>query len=227
MARKKNKRNNRKAKPVSPIAPRHEKINKTLTAPPSEELSEYSIWENPIFSKEAPAIPSDTMEGSEDLTFQESSSNESPGGPFFIIRKCQISDLEAICRMQADWECEEMDPFFIPSGKGELVARMSPYFLVAESEGKLLGFIYGIQKTSQGNPAISDGVELLEISRIYVVPDFRSGKVGGRLLEGLMEKAREEGIGKFMVSANTKDVERIAKFFHAHKFKALSVQFYR
>jgi GNAT superfamily N-acetyltransferase len=199
-----------------------------VAAPPSEGKSVKPRKKKPAALADAPGAPADGP-----VVLFESSP---PGTPWmedqeaesiFVIRKCQISDLEAVCKMQADWKEEEMDPFFIPSGRGELVVRLSPYFLVAESEGKVLGYVYGMQKTSQGNAAISDGAEYLEIDRIYVAPDARGAQIGGRLLEGLMEKAREEGIGKFMVSANTKNVEQITRFFQAHKFKALSVQFYR
>lgn len=144
----------------------------------------------------------------------------------FVVRKCQVTDIDKVIRVMEEWEAEEITPSFIPSSRGELLARMSPYFLVAEIGGTILGFIQGRVKKAESSRIVEEGREYLEVDAIYVPPEARGQEVGSRLLKGLVEKARENQVNHFLVNISTKNVERFSSFLRQHRFKPLNVQFY-
>jgi ribosomal protein S18 acetylase RimI-like enzyme len=143
-----------------------------------------------------------------------------------VVRKCQMADLDAISVMLRDWGDEDVTPNFIPAGRGELIVRLNSYFLVAESSGEIIGFIYGGVKKNLENPSIPQGEEYLEIDGFYVSPSSRCQSIGGRLLDNLLERYRLEGGRCFFVNVSTNQVDRIHRFFTNHRFKTTGIQFY-
>lgn len=56
---------------------------------------------------------------------------------------------------------------------------------------------------------------------------MRGREIGGKLLEDLMQVAREHGLRKALVYSAIKDIRRIMNFYEAHGFRSWFVQMFR
>ena len=130
------------------------------------------------------------------------------------IRQCQREDLPAVQPLfddlQAQYEHHEEQP---------LADRMSEFFLMAEEGGYIIGFVIGQRratanmKDQMGKAAFPNDSEYLEVQDVYVVPATRGRGVGTQLMNALLEKARNCGLGRSMVYSANKDYVRVARFY--------------
>jgi len=102
-----------------------------------------------------------------------------------------------------------------------------PYFLVADRDHEIVGFIFGSEHTSKGLAVIPAGQRYLEIDDFYVTPECRSEGIGAGLLAAIEEAASRAGIERFLVYSATKDLDRISNFYREQGFKSWYVQLYK
>ncbi len=144
-----------------------------------------------------------------------------------IIRRCRVTDIDDIKALCQLWAGEEITPHFIAAGRGELTARLGDCFLVAESAGRIRGFVYGSIHRGHGVREIPEGASYLDVEALYVAPDHRGKNTGGRLLEEIVEKGVGLGANHFVVNAHTRDVDAVSRFFGDHGFKPVMISFIR
>src|SRR5215211_3909994 len=77
-----------------------------------------------------------------------------------------------------------------------ILERFPAYFLVAESDGQLVGYIHASVQRETPVEVIPAHEPYVAIEDIYVQPDYRD--IGGALLERIFEFARQEGIQHFI-----------------------------
>jgi ribosomal protein S18 acetylase RimI-like enzyme len=106
-------------------------------------------------------------------------------------------------------------------------AALGPYYLVAELDGEVIGFISGSTHISEGMAVISKSEAYLEIDNLYIAPHFRRNKIGGMLIDQLLAIAKQDGICRALVYSATKDIHSILKFYGAHGFKSWYVRMFR
>src|SRR6185295_18665151 len=94
-----------------------------------------------------------------------------------IIRECVATDIESVCKLQQRFMNEGVVYGWVPSPPDKLSAALSSYFIVAEQEGNLIGFIVGTVKTSKGLAVIPKNESYIEIDDLYVEPETRSANV--------------------------------------------------
>ena len=75
-----------------------------------------------------------------------------------LIRTCEHNDIQAICDMEKQWAQDEITYGYVPDNPIELIESLGAYFLVAELEGKIVGYIRGKIKTSKDNSIMPDGI---------------------------------------------------------------------
>ena len=143
------------------------------------------------------------------------------------IRKCTPGDIDEVCRMQTEWAEENITYGFVPSSREVLINRLGPYFFVADVEGRIVGFVYGTVHVSEGLAVIPAGQQHLEIDDIYVEPEFRGRRIGGMLLDRLVQAAEQNGVRRFLVYSATKDMDEILRFYRGHGFKPWYVQMFK
>jgi GNAT superfamily N-acetyltransferase len=80
-----------------------------------------------------------------------------------------------------------------------ILKHFPAYFLVAESDGQLVGYIHGSVQYNKSVEVIPTQEPYVQIEDIYVRPDVRSRDIGGTLLEQLFDVARQNGIRRFVV----------------------------
>jgi ribosomal protein S18 acetylase RimI-like enzyme len=147
------------------------------------------------------------------------------------IRACTPNDIDGIVRLERQWEQEDIAyGDFNPMRREAYVAileRFPEYFLVAESDGQLVGYIHGSVQRDRPVQVIPTQEPYVEIEDIYVQPDFRDRDIGGIMLERLFEIARQEGIQRFIVGTLSKETEKIIKFYRSHGFTPWRIQFFK
>ncbi len=58
-----------------------------------------------------------------------------------LIRQASPIDIPSICRLQQQWLEEGNVYGLVPDSAPQIAAALGPYFLVAEVEGEVVGFI--------------------------------------------------------------------------------------
>ena len=147
-----------------------------------------------------------------------------------LIRECSQQDIEEILQLDRQWEQEDIAHDFIFISREEFIAsleRFPTYFLVAENDGHIVGYINGSVQLGKGMAVIPEQESYLEIDNVYVKPEFRNSGIGGKLIEGLLEVATQNGIQRFLVSSVSKEMDKILNFYQRHGFKPWYIQMFK
>ena len=147
-----------------------------------------------------------------------------------LIRKCTHNDIDAILQLDREWYEENIayDFFFI--NREEYIAYLehSPsYFWVAEIDGCVIGYINASTHVNKNIRVISQKETYLEIENIYVSKEFRNENIGGKLIDKILEVAEQNGIQRFLVSSDSKDMDKVMRFYQSHGFKPCNIQLFK
>jgi ribosomal protein S18 acetylase RimI-like enzyme len=149
----------------------------------------------------------------------------------FRIRACTPTDIDSVIALERQWEQEDIAyGDFNPTSREAYVAileRFPAYFLVAEHDGQLVGYIHASTDHEQRVEVFSEGEPYVAIEDIYVLPDFRDQEIGGKLLERVFAIAQAAGIQRFVVGTKSKDTDKILKFYRSHGFTPWRIQFFK
>jgi ribosomal protein S18 acetylase RimI-like enzyme len=138
------------------------------------------------------------------------------------IRSATADDIDPILHLDHQWEQEAIAQVFIPLGRDAFLAQLAQfpaYFFVAEDTGAIIGYINGSVHTGQDDFIIPATEPYVEIENIYVAPAFRHHRVGGQLLEQLLDAAAQYGIQRFLVSTTSKEMDKMLTFYQARGFR--------
>ena len=120
-----------------------------------------------------------------------------------LIRDATLSDLDAIISIDRHTSGMEKPAYWRETYDLYRGKREGGYFLVAESQNEVIGFIVGeIRAWEFGSPPCG------WVFAIGVLGDHRLHGVGTSLLDGICERFRRAGISKVrtMVAPNRRDV---------------------
>lgn len=147
------------------------------------------------------------------------------------IRQCTREDVDTVIGLERQWEQEAIAyGDFKPMSREAyltVLERFPAYFLVAERDGRLVGYIHGSVQPSAPVEVIPAQEPYVEIEDIYVQPDSRGQDIGGALLERLLEIAHQEGIQRFVVGTKSKETDKIVRFYRSHGFTPWHIQFFK
>ncbi|HMQ33832.1 MAG TPA: GNAT family N-acetyltransferase [Chloroflexaceae bacterium] len=147
------------------------------------------------------------------------------------IRQCTRDDVDAVIGLERQWEQEAIAyGDFKPMSREAyltVLERFPAYFLVAEHDGRLVGYIHGSVQPSAAVEVTPAQEPYVEIEDLYVQPDSRGQDIGGALLERLFEIARQEGIQRFVVGTKSKEIDKILRFYRSHGFTPWRIQFFK
>jgi ribosomal protein S18 acetylase RimI-like enzyme len=101
---------------------------------------------------------------------------------------------------------------------------MGEYFLVAEEEGRIVGFVMGEIRPCTNNDAVDGAFEgqperYLEIQDLYIGPSHRGQGIGTQLMRRIVGAAEAKGLGCSLVYSANMDYVRIAKFYEKCGFR--------
>ncbi len=147
------------------------------------------------------------------------------------IRACTPNDIDGVIALERQWEQEDIAyGDFNPMSREAYVAildRFPAYFLVAESDGQLVGYIHASVQRNNPVEVIPAHEPYVAIEDIYVQPGYRDRDIGGALLERIFEVAWQEGIQRFIVGTLSKETDRILKFYRSHGFTPWRIRFFK
>lgn len=107
------------------------------------------------------------------------------------------------------------------------MSTFQDYHLVAIAEGQIIGYINGIVKEGDIDRIFEKQEKYLMIENLYVKSENRNNKIGGMLPDQILQNARSNGIIKYVVATETKDMDSILRFYEKHGFKLFFVQLFR
>ena len=146
------------------------------------------------------------------------------------IRTCTAADIDGVIALERQWEQEEIAyGNFNPMSRDMYMAileRFGAYFLVAERDRQLVGYIHASVHHDNPVEVIPAQEPYVEIEDIYVQPGFRSQDIGGQLLEHVFAIAQAAGIERFIVGTLSKETDKILKFYRSHGFTPWRIQFF-
>jgi ribosomal protein S18 acetylase RimI-like enzyme len=144
-----------------------------------------------------------------------------------LIRQVIKSDVPQIGRLHQQLFEEDAIYGFAPESAEQIESPINSYFLVVEVGAEIIGFISGEIHASDALAVIPNGELYLEIENLYVVPRFRKQGIGGKLVDELLTKARENGVGYASLYTATKDVRGILRFYERHNFQSWYVRMFQ
>ena len=147
------------------------------------------------------------------------------------IRACTADDIDGVIALERQWEQEEISyGDFNPMSReayDTILERFPAYFLVAECDGQLVGYIHASTDREQRVEIIPASEPYVEIEDIYVRPDFRGRDIGGELLEQVFAIAQAAGVQRFIIGTLSKETDKILKFYRSHGFTPWRIQFFK
>lgn len=143
------------------------------------------------------------------------------------IRQAKDADIPAVCRMQQEWFEEDCMYGFVPTNSEQLQHALGQYFLVAENQNDLVGFISGAVHLSNGLAVIPNGKTYVEIDDLYVFPEFRQLGIGSQLIEHFLAHAKSQDITYALLYSATKELHSVLQFYERHGFQSWYIQMFR
>lgn len=143
------------------------------------------------------------------------------------IREATRDDIGRVHALCAAWEGEAITYGLVATPAETLEAQLGPYFLVAEEDGDIVGYVTGTVRTSDGMAVIPAGAAYLEVDELYVIPAQRSQGIGRVLLDTMLARAKAAGVEYQLVYSATKNLRRAMKFYEQSGFQSWCVQLFR
>ena len=138
-------------------------------------------------------------------------------------------DINGIFNLENLWEKENLSYMFEPITQKEFIATMKKfqdYHLVAVDTEMLVGYINGTIRKDE-NKRVFRNEPFLMIENIFVKSEYRNKKVGSSLLKTILNIARKNGILKFQVSTDARNMKSVLRFYESHGFKPFYVQLFK
>jgi len=143
------------------------------------------------------------------------------------IRQASKTDIPTIKRMQQEWFEEDCVYGFLPANFGQLQHALGLYFLVAENQNHIVGFISGAVHLSNELAIIPNGRTYVEIEDLYVSPQFRQLGIGSQLIEYFLSQAKSQGVTYALLYSATKEIRSVLQFYERHGFQGWYIQMFR
>jgi ribosomal protein S18 acetylase RimI-like enzyme len=143
-----------------------------------------------------------------------------------IIRQATEADVPVLCELHQQW-FEEGEFYGFVQSQAQIEAALGPYFLVAEVDGEIVGFIYGEVAASSAENVIPKNEDYLEIDSLYLIPSCRHQGIGSRLLDELMARAKQGGVTYAALYSSNKNIRSILSFYEKHGFQSWYIRMFQ
>jgi GNAT superfamily N-acetyltransferase len=128
-----------------------------------------------------------------------------------LIRAATAADLPAVLALYAQPDMDDGDVLLVPEAE-RLFARFAAYpdytLYVAEDGSRIVGTFALLVMDNLGHRGAPSAI----VEDVMVAPDVQGGGVGRRMMGFAIERAREKGCYKLMLSSNLKR-ERAHAFY--------------
>jgi GNAT superfamily N-acetyltransferase len=134
-----------------------------------------------------------------------------------VIRPARESDAEAVTALLAQLDYP-FEPEAVRPALAEVLADSGHVALVAEEDGRVVGFV-----NAHFRPQLHHLAPVGTIDELVVERDRRGQRIGERLVDAVLEEARERGADVMEVSTHNRR-ERARDFYRRCGFEATSVK---
>ena len=141
------------------------------------------------------------------------------------IRKALKKDYNALHSLEAEWFNEGISPGSVRNTMVEFIKDMeNSTVFVAEENNELLAYmVCKIRKAEEDNNVhkIKKGEDYADIDSIYVKKNYRNKGIGSELVNQCMKELKKHGYKKIILSADSKELNKLVRFYEKHGFKVL------
>ena len=148
----------------------------------------------------------------------------------YSIRLASQQDLDAVAALEHNWVLDEPVVGFEINGIEGLsnyVAQNEKSIWIAMSPDKVIGYVTASIHRSSQLAVVPSGQPYIEIDDLYVSPEHRSASLGSKMVETVLEFAREQEIKYASVFSASSKIADIARFYGKQGFEPWGIQFYR
>jgi GNAT superfamily N-acetyltransferase len=134
-----------------------------------------------------------------------------------VIRRARASDADAVTALLAQLDYP-FEPEAVRPALAEVLADPAHVALVAEADGEVVGFV-----NAHFRPQLHHLAPVGTIDELVVDRDRRGQRIGERLVEEVLEEARQRGADVMEVSTHNRR-ERARDFYRRCGFEATSIK---
>lgn len=142
-----------------------------------------------------------------------------------IVEEASEKDWDELYNLNKIWITEGISPYALDETKKEFfetLKQSSVYSAIIND--KIIGFlICRIRKAGEGERIhnVKKGEEYADLDSVYVRKEYRSKGVGNALLSKCINDVKKAGYKRIIVSADSKELNKLVKFYGKHGFKML------
>ena len=147
-----------------------------------------------------------------------------------LIRRATRQDLRAIATLEENWEREGTIIGFEAGGIANFasyVGSLDKSIWVAESSDEIVGYAAATVHETSELAVVPHEEPYVEIDDLYVSPEHRSRSIGSKLVDAVLDLARERGIHYATLFTSSSKVADIMRFYENQGFEPWGIQFFR
>lgn len=147
-----------------------------------------------------------------------------------LIRTATRQDLRAIATLEENWEREGSIIGFEAGGIANFasyVDSLDKSIWVAESSDEIVGYVSATVHETSELAVVPHEEPYVEIDDLYVSPEHRSRSIGSRLVDAVLDLARELGVHYVTLFTSSSKVADIMRFYENQGFEPWGIQFFR
>lgn len=147
-----------------------------------------------------------------------------------LIRTATRQDLRAIATLEENWEREGTIIGFEAGGIANFasyVDSLDKSIWVAESSDEIVGYAAATVHETSELAVVPHEEPYVEIDDLYVSPEHRSRSIGSKLVDAVLDLARERGVHYATLFTSSSKVVDIMRFYENQGFEPWGIQFFR
>ena len=136
------------------------------------------------------------------------------------IRSANRGDVIYLEHMDKFWKKESISKGFVPRTRRGFIKiiNQGAIVVVAEENGKLIGYVCGVIKKARRASA-NEKKYYLDLDSAYMLKTYRNRGVGKLLVRKLIAMTRKKDIDTVWVTADSTELQRLIDFYKSLGFK--------
>ncbi|VVB75251.1 Mycothiol acetyltransferase [Candidatus Tiddalikarchaeum anstoanum] len=141
------------------------------------------------------------------------------------IREATQSDFKQLLDLNNEWFDEGISPGTLKESEYSFRKEFkNSTFFIAEVNSEIIGFLkcrVKIAKEDSKIHHISEGEKYVDLDSVFIKKNFRNKGIGTKLLKYCIANVRRVGYKKVIASADSKNLQKLVKFYERQGFKTL------
>lgn len=134
---------------------------------------------------------------------------------------------DAVLALQHTWVYENITYGVVNETKEDMLGYVNDYFYIASDGEKVVGYITAQVVGDNEYNLFPMGAGYLRVNDLYIRKEYRSNKIGEKLLSLVEKKAHENGIKHIFITSATKDSDAVRKFYTRNGYGIWTTMFFK